>query len=414
MFELFIDNILIDKVDKLTRTINQFIKKEVVFKLERHYESYHSGYFTILQTDKDIKLYYRAISSTHSPNQIDFNAYNNDYQYTALATSNDGINFIRPNLAIIPYKYDKQYIHNNNLLLNNYFSHNFFPLYISPTHYLAIAGHRYAKNKDINNICMFSSKDGVCWKNEGEIININQVIKGFKGTYFDSLNCIVYNILDKKYLIYLRHNKNVGVRKVQVSESTNLKDWKLFKEITINYRQYNHDAVSIYSPNIFMYGNIYFGLANTMIKNDKATKEVIFMYSRDGYNWIHIYNIIHKNEACSSVCGMINTDTKSYIYLESYISRDITRYEIDKNRFICYEGIGILKTKPINITQLFVNFNAKSMQLDIYDNIHTHIYNAKLSGNHINYKIDHPSLDKNKLYYLIFSLDNAKLYSFSY
>ena len=96
--ELFIDEYLLDRVERAELKPNAPLRKEIALKMDQPWEGIGSAaYPTVIQDGDVYRLYYRA-------NSIVTEAYGKDQaQCTCYAESNDGVEWFRPNLGLMEF-----------------------------------------------------------------------------------------------------------------------------------------------------------------------------------------------------------------------------------------------------------------------------------------------------------------------
>src|SRR4051812_46493420 len=97
-WELFVDNWLIATSKNAALKLNPPELREVVLVTDAPWEGSSSAYFSVVQHDHWIRLYYRG-SSGGSDLSAD--------QVTCVAESRDGVHFTRPTLGIVDVKGSK-------------------------------------------------------------------------------------------------------------------------------------------------------------------------------------------------------------------------------------------------------------------------------------------------------------------
>jgi hypothetical protein len=93
--EMFVDDWLIERMSALRLKLHAPERKEIAFVPDRPWEGPTSGYFSVIQDEDRIRLYYRG----HCPGE-DSDA----DQMTCYAESEDGLRFVRPELGQYPFR----------------------------------------------------------------------------------------------------------------------------------------------------------------------------------------------------------------------------------------------------------------------------------------------------------------------
>jgi len=353
------DNILIDtKIPK---------EKGISFKITNpKYEGKSTTYFSIIRRkegnkDEKIKyyMYYRSVLP-----QLSIYLTNYDMEYTCLMTSDDGINFTKPEL-----EFSKEL---KNIILHvNGVSHNFSILNKDKSDlvgekYLAIGGvfsnqrcnPKYGK---LDGLKLLMSDDGIEW-NGKTILNKANSIKQNYGTCYDSINNLIYDDVRDLYVIYARYNKCMGTRQVQRATSKDLNTWSNFSLVNIDFRNNQ-----IYCSGISKYPNspYYIGLPNYQVAKNKQTNKVFLMFSDDGINFNKIKdNYIKSEEPHRAVSNFVlSKDESEYlIYVDFFLKNIVKCYSVRRDGFcsICCnddkEGIIIMKEMYLTNNNIKVNF----------------------------------------------------------
>lgn len=216
--QLFVDRRLIDRMDNLRFAVHTPVPKEVVFKFDAPYEGPMSGYVTVFHDGEKFRLYYRAGGET-------------TFEYTALATSRDGIHWERPEFGLIEYQGSKR----NNLIYRGrrkayWESHNFTPFLdtnpaaLPAEKYKAVAlgKHTRADGETVKALVILASPDGIHWQRMQEEAVITE------GS-FDSQNTAFWDGTRKEYVCYLRDGRETPegnrVRSIKRTTSTDFRIW---------------------------------------------------------------------------------------------------------------------------------------------------------------------------------------------
>jgi hypothetical protein len=403
--EPFLDeDVIIEKSDNIKFNINKPTFEKKVLQSDQPFEGEGNGYYTIILVDNEYRLYYRGIPYKNSKNAL--TEQTQPYENICLATSNDGLNFNKK----------------KSLFKNNY-CHNFSPLYLKESNnFLAISG----TNSFNKGLWLFSSNDGITWKIDKKIIDESNMLLGWShGNHFDTLNCILYDNVNKKYYIYYRHN-NPERRSVQYTETIDFINFSSTKLLPLL------DNIQVYTPGIFKYFNSNYIISIptiTNINNIKMKNCNNLLVSNDYINFKKIDSNLFDSRHKMNINGIVPSidNTKMYIYTHvntDEIDNHVECYSLPLHRFhsiICKEE-GFIKTKSINLLNNNISVNFETFE---NGNIVVEIYNKdnflilksnKMTGNELNYIIkwdlDNEIINDN--YYFKFILNNANLYSFSY
>lgn len=401
---------------------SKFEKK--IFGVDKPYEGFLNAYSCIFKKDNQIRLYYRAgnikDSDKMSWDELTklLGEFLKDYEYLCVAVSNDGLNFVKPDMRKV--KYDKEIKAHNNIIRKDYFCHNFFVNYDENLKkYIGISGLKSHND----GIFLFESNDGYKWEKKNKILDDNNLVDGWRHpNHFDTLSVLVYNNEFKKYYCYTRHNaNNKPSRQIQVAESNDLKTFSKCRLVRMSEFGDNNE---IYLPGVMIYPGTNYFIANTCSHDIKTIDKVsLMMISNDGINFELICDKIFKGTKGSEipVYGMIEMNDKFYMYvLENHYTNknSFLCYSYEKDRIGCLRGSGSFNTKLIKIIDGEIELNFETIgdgfiDLEVYNmenNLIEKIENIR--GNEINKNIKFQNNDKE--IYMKFILNNSKIYCYSY
>ncbi len=280
--QLMVSPYLIESMKGVSLKLHPPVPREVVFTLDAPYEGGESGYVMMLKMpDGTFRMYYRAGGETTQ-------------EFTALATSKDGIHFERPALGMLEFAGSKQ----NNLFYKadrkSYGeSHNFTPFLDSnpaakaEERWKAVAlGWSYLpdgeKARALNALV---SPDGINWK----LVQQKPVIT--EGS-FDSQNVAFWDPNRKKYACYFRASRN-GVRAVNVAWSDDFRKWSapVMCEYPGEHEHFYTNAIEPYfrEPSLYVGFPMRFVPERASIGVDgrktDGLSDGVFISSRDGVNF---------------------------------------------------------------------------------------------------------------------------------
>ncbi|WP_135557595.1 hypothetical protein [Paenibacillus cymbidii] len=210
--EPFVDDWLIDEMAALRLKLHPPERKEVVFVPDRPWEGPTSGYFSVIQDEDRIRLYYRG----YCPGE-DSHA----EQTTCYAESADGIHFVRPELGLHPFGGSNR----NNIILRGVAAHNFAPFLDrsqaagSDARYKAVGGVGTGPARlNVGELFALASADGVHWRymQEGPVMTDGG---------FDSHNVAFWDDTNKRYRCYNRYFHDGRLRAIQSAESVDFLAW---------------------------------------------------------------------------------------------------------------------------------------------------------------------------------------------
>lgn len=173
---LFLDPALLVSTENLTVAINPPVRREVVLRPDRPWESLMFGFFSAtLQEGDRLRMWYMA-RDRKGPN------------YIAYAESTDGVNWIKPELGLVEYGGSTA----NNLTNAGSSIAPFVDLNALPTErYVAISNIKFPNG----GVGRYYSADGLDWKHDPS---------GFLMFPSDTLNVSFWDQRLGKYVVYLR------------------------------------------------------------------------------------------------------------------------------------------------------------------------------------------------------------------
>tara|TARA_R100001163_G_C5068192_1_gene208141 strand:+ start:196 stop:1470 length:1275 start_codon:yes stop_codon:yes gene_type:complete len=385
------------------------------FKRELH-EGLSTNYMSIIETDNELKLYYRTSNVIKSLEKED--------QITCLAmSSKDNIYFDKkPNLNIIK----------NNIILKNYDSHNFHafldPKKINGTLYKALAGYTFS---DPPGIYLYSSTDGKNWNPDDKkliCVKKDTLVSPMK-SWCDSHNIIMYDENRDLYWLYLRYNIRKGKRWVQYSSSRDLENWESFKRLSVKCKDIKFQ---IYSP-IFMFypeTNYMIGITGNMDAHlNRKSKDLNLLFSKDGINFDIIKKKWLDDKIVKPIEAMHGIHIKDdYIYLFVYETNEGGKSLRFPTHRICYlysnEENASITTRNFKINKGIIELNYEIMQdgfldLNIFDvSNNSKILNIKENEvkDQLRQEIQLPNKysNKNLEIYMILNFNRCKLFCISY
>lgn len=278
--EMFIDHWLIDGKHGIELRVTPPERREVVLKLDKPWEGKAACYFTVIQDEGKIRLYYRGNAPADD---------HDDQQVTCYAESEDGVHFERPVLGLYEYEGTSE----NNIVWRGLESHNFAPMKDpSPSAAkeslfkalggVAPRGTSWAKGM----LHALHSPDGIHWSK----MDIHPVITDQP---FDSHNIVFWDPNRSAYRCYARYWTDRKVRAVHSSFSSNFREWQPFLsnkyETDVPIEQFYTNA-TIVSPGA---EHIYLSFPKRFVESRKKIPEhpvsglsdTVFMSSRDGVHW---------------------------------------------------------------------------------------------------------------------------------
>ena len=206
--ELFTDYYLIDKLINSELKLHHPVDKGNVLDFDNTWEGPFSGYCTVIDNKEKFQLYYRGLATAGKDGRVD--------ETTCYAESNDGINWIKPELGLFELNGTKK----NNVILANAapVTHNFSPFLdarkdVDPKYkYKALGG------TEKSGLIAYVSGDGIHW-------NMLKKEPVFSDGKFDSQNVSFWSEEEQLYLCYFRTWTKVGYNGYRSVSRTTSKDF---------------------------------------------------------------------------------------------------------------------------------------------------------------------------------------------
>lgn len=279
--ELFVDDWLIEKMSNTRLKMHSPVRKEVVFSFDAPWEGGLSAYVTIMKDEGHFRMYYRGGGDLSR-------------EYTCMAQSKDGINWIRPSLGLFEFNGTKD----NNIIWTGeekayWESHNFSPFKDtnpaapSSQRYKAVTlGRRAVDGQQRNVLLAFVSSDGIHWKRLQDEPIITE------GS-FDSHNTAFWDSVRQRYICYFRQSRG-GKRSIRRSVSTDFVHWSTpewldFGDTPLEHFYTNGIVPYFRAPHIYLGFPMRFVPERTHIgleyQKTDGLSDAVFMSSRDGLKW---------------------------------------------------------------------------------------------------------------------------------
>lgn len=236
--ELFVDETLIDTLDGASFRLHSPRPAETALLFDKPWEGSGNHYLTVFQDNDGYHMYYHSVvGRSNSASGRDW------VSYTCYATSDDGVNWLRPHLGLFEFQGSKQ----NNIVCHGPFGFedgkllfpypNMKPGAPPELRYLA-PGARVDRSNgtEVIRLFLFASPDRVTWKQVGEKPIINGLGTTNHSTYYppknllDSDHSLFWDALSGQYFLYLRDQRiqpNTGerLRAVRRATSQSLMNW---------------------------------------------------------------------------------------------------------------------------------------------------------------------------------------------
>ena len=265
--ELFVDGFLLDGLSGTARRrMHSPVFRQPVLPLDAPCEGSVSAYFTAMQVEGKVRLYYRGQGSEGKP------------ETTCVAESEDGVHFTRPKLGLFEWDGNKD----NNIIWLGAGTHNFTPFL--DTNPAAPASQRFkalASAGPNAQLVGFVSADGFRWQ---RLRDEPLITKGA----FDSQNLAFWDPLRKLYVEYHRGFRE-GFRDIMTSTSPDFVTWTEPQWLDYGEAPPEHLYTNAIVP-YFRAPHIYLGFPNRYVPGRKkiathpedAVADALLMSSRDG------------------------------------------------------------------------------------------------------------------------------------
>lgn len=218
--ELFIDDLLIDKLEGCRQELHTPQPQEIVFQFDQPWEGIYSGYVTILKDGDRFLMYYRGMPRASH----DF-----DTEVTCVAESADGIHWTRPRLGLYEVAGRKD---NNAVLARNRGCHNFAPFVDTRRDCPPDARFKALGGTGEPGLLAFVSPDGIHWQQV-------QDAPVFCEGAFDSQNNAFWSEMESRYVLYFRVFRQ-GVRWIARTTSNDFLHWEKPVDLDAGERPMEH------------------------------------------------------------------------------------------------------------------------------------------------------------------------------
>ncbi len=225
--ELFVDDVLIDRLDGAQRRLHHPIAREIAIVHDAPWAGAGSGDHTVIQADDLYRMYHRGSALGVEKGKLKVGR-----QVYCYAESRDGIHFTKPELGLFEYNGSKQ----NNIIWDGVGVHNFAPFLDTrrdcppASRFKALAG-----TAQEGGLFAFHSADGIHWS----LMRDEPVVT--KGA-FDSQNLAFWDQAAGKYRAYFRtFTKGIttgevwkpeGYRAIRTASSNDFLSWDSDADLT--------------------------------------------------------------------------------------------------------------------------------------------------------------------------------------
>jgi hypothetical protein len=390
--ELFLDTLLIEKLDNLCRILHAPKDAGPVHFFDRPWEGPFCGYSTVIPDSGLYRLYYRGLPEAGRDGS--------SMETTCYAESRDGVHWTRPELGL----YEVAGTWNNNVILADAapVTHNFSPFLdtregIDPAQrYKALGGTKSS------GLIAYVSDDGIHWQ---KFRNEPVITEG----YFDSQNVSFWSGEEQSYLCYFRTWKKVGgenFRTISRTTSGDFIHWSEpvemeFGDTPVEHLYTNQTAPYFRAPHIYVAIAARFMPGRQVLTEEQALRldvnpayfndcsDAVLMTSRGGnryqrdfmegfirpgiglQNWVSRSNYPALNVVRTGPHEMSLYVNQDYAQPSSHLQRYTLRLDGFVSVHASYEG-GVMTTRPVRFSgdTLFLNFStsaAGSIRVGILD-----------------------------------------------
>ena len=376
--ELFVDDLLIDRLAGARLELHPPQPREVVLKFDAPWEGLYSGYETVLKDGDIFRFYYRGMPvARHAL----------DVEVTCVVESRDGIHWTRPKLGL----YEVQGTKDNNVVLAAHRGcHNLAPFVdANPA---APPGQRYKAlgGTGAPGLIAFASPDGIRWQ---ELQQEPVITKGA----FDSQNNAFWSESEQQYVCYFRVFRD-GVRWIARTTSDDFIHWTEPVDLDLDSKPRQH----LYTNQIDAYvraPHIYLGLptrylpGRRVVTDEQARRigtpkewsyvndctDILLASARGGTDFRRTFLEAYirpgldlenwTSRANFAARGIVQTGEQELsLYVKhhsGYPSNHVRRYTLRPDGFVSvsatYEG-GELVTKPLRFSgnRLTINYSSSA------------------------------------------------------
>ena len=389
--ELFVDRFLIDKIKGVELRLHEPIREGVAVKFDKPWEGGYSGYATVIKDDGIYRMYYRGLPVAGPDGGAE--------AVVAYAESKDGMAWSKPDLGLFIVMGTS---HNNVVLTNAPYTHNFSPLLDENPAAAAVAKFKALGGTQVSGLHAFQSADGIHW-------SFLQAEAVFTNGVFDSQNVVFWSASEEQYVCYFRSWKTVKGKSYRWISRTTSKDFTHWTE-PVEMEFGDTPPEELYTNGTDPYyraPQIYIALAKRFFPNKMALPEAqartlvrepgyrvscsdsIFMTTRGGSHYDRTFmeafirpgptpeDWISRDN--TPALGVVPADEREmFIYRLSHYAQptsNMTRYRLRVDGFISvhapYAG-GELITKPFQFAgdKLELNFETSAagyLRVEIQD-----------------------------------------------
>lgn len=205
--ELFVDRFLIDRLRGAELRMHEPIRQGVAVAFDKPWEGKFSGYPTVIKDGDLYRLYYRGLPIPAPDGSAD--------AVVAYAESKDGMAWTKPDLGLFDVMGTR---HNNVVLTNAPFTHNFSPFLDENPGAATRAKYKALGGIQNTGLLAFQSADGIRWS----FLRAQPV---FTRGIFDSQNVAFWSVGEGRYLCYFRTWKTIDGKSYRWISRTTSEDF---------------------------------------------------------------------------------------------------------------------------------------------------------------------------------------------
>ncbi len=324
-WQLLVDDWLIERMTNTSLKLHAPVERDIALRFDAPWEGNNSAYVSLLRDGNQFRMYYRGFG-------------NSDREYTCVAFSDDGIQWMRPKLGLLEFKGSRD----NNIFFTAeakafHEAHNFSPFI--DTNPACKPDQKYkavtcavnfvpGEKDDRKTLAAYVSADGIHWK----LLRKEPIITDGA---FDSHNTCFWDVVTRQYVCYLRAAQQ-GKKSVARATSRDFIHWSVSEPLDFGGTTVEH----FYTNGIFQYARnpaLYIGLPMRFVhprerkligfepRETDGFSDAVFMSSHDGLHW-------------------------NRPFMEAYIRPGLNRYNWGNAHINQTPAWGILQTSPTELS----------------------------------------------------------------
>lgn len=271
--QLFLDDALIQRMERAELRLHHPIDREVVLVFDRPWEGEVSGYITVFEDENRFRMYYRASHYDRETRKV-------SHENTCYAESRDGITWTRPEFGLYEFNGSTA---NNIVYKGAGISHNFTPFKDTNPACPPDAKYKGVSADATRGMLTHHSPDGIHWEQTSETPILT------KGK-FDSQNLVFYDNVRRAYVAFFRDFKD-GIRGIKTSTSQDCfqwsePEWLDFGDTPAEHLYTNAVVPCPRAPHLFV------GFPMRFLPDRQqdwhpieGVSDGVFMSSNDGFRW---------------------------------------------------------------------------------------------------------------------------------